>query len=309
MNTQPSHIDNLIAAFLSGNADEASILELKSWIAEDETHEKYFFEMSATFHRTHPSQEWKQAFKTFKEQTEKKKTKTYVWYAAAAAAIIAIGLFLYLPKNEKTIVASSNAEPVTYTMQEGSIAALSSNTTIRYAFDEKRNKHTYYLDGASKFDIRSQQQVLVVADELIIEDIGTEFYVENYPSDSLILVRVKSGIVKVTTARDSVRILDAGEQIFYNKNKGIFTSDISSSRQNEDSVFDYQNIALSVIAEDLSRAFGVNIEISEAIRECRMTVRFENENLDTILLILSETLQAKVIEKKNTIMIQGNGCY
>lgn len=309
MSTQSSHIDNLIAAFLSGNADEASILELKAWIAEDETHEKYFFEMSATFHRAHPTLEWKQAYTSFQAETEKKKSHAYVWYAAAAAAIIAIGLFLFLPKNEKTIVVSSNEEPVTYTMPEGSIAALSSNTTIRCAFDEKRNKHAYYLNGASEFDIRSQQQVLVIADELVIEDIGTEFYVQNYPSDSLILVRVKSGIVKVTTARDSVRILDAGEQIFYNKNSGIFTSAISSSHQTEDSVFDYQNIALSVIAEDLSRAFGVTIEVSEAIRECRMTVRFENENLDTILLILSETLQAKVIEKKNTLLIQGNGCY
>lgn len=309
MSSQPTHIDNLIAAFLSGNANEESIRELQSWIAESEEHQQYFFEMSATYHRTKPESEWQQAFREFNAQTEQKKKSSYRWYAVAATAAILLGILFLLPNNEQSILVKTEQQSSEQTLQEGSIATVAANSELRYRRDEKNNKHCYYLNGATSFDIRSNQEVLVFTDQLKIEDIGTEFYVQNYDSDSLIIVDVKSGIVKVTDKRDSLRVLEAGERIFYNKKSGIFQDEILPQNKGRDNVFDYQNVPLEVIVQDLNRAFGAEIKVSDEIKACRMTVRFENEKLETILLILSETLQAKVIKRNNGFYIEGNGCY
>ncbi|MFN6378675.1 MAG: FecR domain-containing protein [Flavobacteriales bacterium] len=309
MSTQPTHIDNLIAAFLSGNANEDSIRELQSWIAESEEHQQYFFEMSATYHRTKPAEDWRQAFGEFKREVENKKQTNYRWYAAAAAAAVLIGVLFLLPKNNEAVLVATQDKQEQLTLQEGSIATVEINSELRYRRDDKNNKHCYYLKGATSFDIRSNQEVLVFTDQLKIEDIGTEFFVQNYASDSLIIVDVKSGIVKVTDKRDSIRVLEAGERIFYNKKSGIFQDESLPPNKGRDNVFDYQNVPLDIIIQDLNRAFGAEISVSDEIRNCRMTVRFENERLDTILLILSETLQAKVIEKNDRIYIEGNGCY
>lgn len=309
MSTQPTDIDNLIAAFLSGNANDDSVRELQSWIAESEANQQYFFEMSATYHRTKPADDWRQAFREFKTETEKTNQKSYRWYAVAAAAAVLLGVVFLFPRNTESVLVSTKQQEEQLTLQEGSIATVAANSELRYRRDEKNKKHCYYLNGATSFDIRSDQQVLVFTDQLKIEDIGTEFFVQNYAADSVIIVDVKSGIVKVTDKRDSIRVLEAGERIFYNKKSGIFHDEALPANKGRDNVFDYQNIPLEVIIEDLNRAFGEEISVSKEIRGCRMTVRFENEKLETILLILSETLQAKVIEKNNRIYIEGNGCY
>lgn len=309
MSTQPTHIDNLIAAFLSGNANDDSVRELQSWIAESDENQQYFFEMSATYHRTIPADDWRQAFQEFKTETEKTNQKSYRWYAVAAAAAVLLGVVFLFPRNTESVLASTQQQEKQLTLQEGSIATVAANSTLRYKKDDTNDKHCYYLSGATSFDIRSDQQVLVFTDQLKIEDIGTEFFVQNYESDSLIIVDVKSGIVKVTDKRDSIRVLEAGERIFYNKKSGIFQDEALPANKGRDNVFDYQNIPLEIIVEDLNRAFGEEISVSKEIRGCRMTVRFENEKLETILLILSETIQAKVIEKNNRIYIEGNGCY
>ena len=309
MSTQPTHIDNLITAFLSGNANEDSIRELQSWIAESEGHQQYFFEMSATYHRTKPESEWQQAFREFKAETEQKKKTSYRWYAVAAAAAVLIGIVFLFTRNTESVIASTQEKQVQLTLQEGSIATVAANSELRYRRDEKNDKHCYYLNGATSFDIRSDQQVLVFTDQLKIEDIGTEFYVQNYASDSLIIVDVKSGIVKVTDKRDSLLVLEAGERIFYNKKSGIFQDEILPQNKGRDNIFDYQNVPLEIIVQDLNRAYGEEIKVSDEIKGCRMTVRFENEKLETILLILSETLQAKVIKRNNGFYIEGNGCY
>jgi ferric-dicitrate binding protein FerR (iron transport regulator) len=309
LSTQPTHIDNLITAFLSGNANEDSIRELQSWIAESEGHQQYFFEMSATYHRTKPESEWQQAFREFKAETEQKKKTSYRWYAVAAAAAVLIGIVFLFTRNTESVIASTQEKQVQLTLQEGSIATVAANSELRYRRDEKNDKHCYYLNGATSFDIRSDQQVLVFTDQLKIEDIGTEFYVQNYASDSLIIVDVKSGIVKVTDKRDSLLVLEAGERIFYNKKSGIFQDEILPQNKGRDNIFDYQNVPLEIIVQDLNRAYGEEIKVSDEIKGCRMTVRFENEKLETILLILSETLQAKVIKRNNGFYIEGNGCY
>jgi hypothetical protein len=45
------------------------------------------------------------------------------------------------------------------------------------------------------------------------------------------------------------------------------------------------------------------------ISGCKLTVAFENEDLETILEIISETLSLEVIEEADQIKLSGDGCF
>lgn len=59
----------------------------------------------------------------------------------------------------------------------------------------------------------------------------------------------------------------------------------------------------------LSKVFEKNIVLDNtAVANCRLTADFDQQNLDTILEVISSTLDLTVSRHEMTIILSGKGC-
>ena len=70
------------------------------------------------------------------------------------------------------------------------------------------------------------------------------------------------------------------------------------------------NQRLEDVVKLLNTTYKVNIRIDNpALKDCRITTEFLNEDLDTILMVISQTLEVTILkEKNNEYVIKGLAC-
>ncbi|OQP56874.1 hypothetical protein A3860_09835 [Niastella vici] len=74
---------------------------------------------------------------------------------------------------------------------------------------------------------------------------------------------------------------------------------------------EFSNTPFKEVALFLEKAYGITIVVkNDAINNCMVTTRFDNKSLEEILDILGYTLafKYKIDEKKNQVIISGDGC-
>ena len=120
-------------------------------------------------------------------------------------------------------------------------------------------------------------------------------------------VIVETGIVQVTKGNEVVE-LKAGERI------SLETAGTTEQKEkSDDKLYNYyvsrtfvcDNTPLWKLVEKLNEAYGENIRIGrEELRKLPLTVTFDDESLDVILGIISETLMIKITKEGNEIVLQ-----
>jgi transmembrane sensor len=74
-------------------------------------------------------------------------------------------------------------------------------------------------------------------------------------------------------------------------------------------VFTFENTPLEEVMEVLNKAYDQNLVLgSENLNNCSITVNFDNEAFDAILQVLTSTLDLRVIESGDKLMLEGDGC-
>ncbi|WP_373396779.1 FecR domain-containing protein [Algoriphagus halophilus] len=150
----------------------------------------------------------------------------------------------------------------------------------------------------------------VQVNELFIEDIGTVFNVKAYPTNPLIEVSVLEGEVRMyLQSKEGIQLL-AGEKGIFDKNSGSFSKEETDANVDSYSTksFSYLNQELAFVVAQLSEVYQTEIVLEGNIGGCRLTVDFENEELDTILSIISETLNLDITRNGSDIVLSGAAC-
>jgi ferric-dicitrate binding protein FerR (iron transport regulator) len=73
-------------------------------------------------------------------------------------------------------------------------------------------------------------------------------------------------------------------------------------------IMDFHDSPLREVTEILINTYHQKIDLDPAIENCRVTVRFENRELDAVLNVLRSTLDLKITIKGKHIAISGKGC-
>jgi ferric-dicitrate binding protein FerR (iron transport regulator) len=191
--------------------------------------------------------------------------------------------------------------------------SLNKNSDVRVDYNERKKTGTIHLSGEALINIPDSKKVnwTVQAGELHIDDIGTVFHVKAFPDSAIVEVTVQEGLVRFY--KDDVEgiTLSAGE-------KGIYDKDLNTFAKLEadpnvaafvTKSFVFQEEELAQVLASLSQVYGRKIVMEGDISGCRLTVNFENEDLNTILEIIGETLGLEVIDEGSQIKISGDGCY
>ena len=330
MNTSPDHIDELIASYLAGEISAEESAMIKEWINRTDDNRRYFDQMKTIFGKAALPVD-QEFFDTDKAWTNLRKklpvrSKTiplhrkwwdspFLKIAASILFLVAAGLFAYrifTTDSMRTIEVISETSMEADTLPDGSGVFLNRQTKIEYAFDKSKNTHTAKLVGEAYFNINHSEDknFIVEAEGTFIKDIGTSFNVKAYPGSATIEVVVEEGEVMFYTEGDQGIYLKANGKGIYDKRTRKFT--VAEPEPNvtayRTKFFSFSDHSLEEVVKTLNQVYSSRIVIDEQLKSCRLTVSFNDEEIDEIANVIAETLGLSVSRSGNVINLKGKGC-
>ncbi|GMQ24595.1 hypothetical protein Aoki45_12770 [Algoriphagus sp. oki45] len=321
MNFPEQVIEELISKYLVGEATDSEVVKLMDWAGISPENQKYLDDAQVIFEKAQLSEEtsldvdaaWEKVRKKISRDPGRTRSLIFPWGVAAGLILVfALAYVFYqnLPSQEFTFV--SERENLTEILPDQTELALKQGTEVKVDYNERKKTGLIQLEGEALVSIPDTKKVkwLVEVGELRILDIGTVFHVRGYADAETVEVSVQEGEVRFFLTDQEGIDLSAGEKGVFDKKTQKFTKESANpnvaafrSRQ-----FFFNESSLEQVVEDLSAGFGKTILLAPNLSDCRLTVTFENEDLETILGIISETLSLEVVNESDQILIRGEGC-
>mgnify|MGYP003746561323 FL=1 len=321
------HIDVLIALVLSGEANAEQIREVELWKHTSQENQRYFEEMQQIFlsvqatdkNEYHVDNAWEKVKSSLNDNNiVKLNTERFyntTWFRIAAMLFIVAGFswMLFFNQSSELIALTSNKNVVHDTLSDGSVITLNKHSKLQYASNFGQKSRVVKLNGEAYFQVKHNQEIpfVVETNGVFIKDIGTAFNVISRDDSSNVMVLVEEGEVFFYKNDGNGIYLKKGESASFNRSSGIITKYIGGANNvtaYRDGILNFNNTPMSEVAIAISKLYGENVIAEENIAKCKLTVRFENESLETVLSIISETLGIETKHQDSSIVFFGSAC-
>lgn len=333
MSPGPYDIESLIASYLSGEASREEMALVENWKNESDSNRRYFEQLKLIFEQATDTTgsegfDVDRAWEKFRTRISdphngntiplKSRFPDYRLFMRIAAGIVVflgVGFLAYnFFRNDAVghLEVLAGKTTASDTLPEGSEVFLNRQTRIEYRFNERKDAHTAKLVGEAYFNINHNEDktFIVQAEETFIKDIGTAFNVKAYPEAATIEVVVEEGEVMFYTEGNPGIYLKANGKGIYDKKTRTFV--VAEPEPNvtayKTKFFSFSNHSLETVVKTLNDVYPEKIEIGENLRECHLTVSFNDESIGEIANIIAETLGLTVSESGNIITLKGPGC-
>lgn len=333
MVNQKKDIEVIIAAFLQGQATPEEALELQEFMDASPENKRYFLEMERLMTMTHATSVFdtgnkEVVWEKVTSETTKKRGSIRslnvkrTFYAAAALLVIGLLTVFLLPKDkEHQLVKNQDETPdqreqqpvlmaaldTTVRLEDRTTVYLKAGSSLTLAQDYDKKNRALILKGSGEFHVihHAQKPFVLSVEKLKIVDLGTIFSVIS--AKDTVKIVVDEGKVELRLNNQLVR-MEAGDSAFY-VIKSDFISRYEKKKERKKKVFEFDGTSLREVAEILSEFYEQQIVIKDkAIENCKLTVRFSNEDLVTILDVIQELMDIKAVKNKNVIELYGKGC-
>ena len=317
-------IDDLIGKHLAGEASVVETQQVQEWCTRSAENQKYFENLQLIFQKAslvndastyNADLAWRKVHAQLHNST---KTTFLSWpllrIAASVLLISALGIWAYqqlLSPVERTQLASATTV-VQDSLPDGTKVALNKQTALSVTYNAKKKQGRIKLKGEAKFEIKHEadKELIVEAEEVLIRDIGTTFNVRAYPESNTIEVTVQEGEVQFYTEQNEGIFIQAGDKGIYNKQTKTFLKEQADTNvvSYATKLFVFEETDLQSVVEQLNAIYEKKIVISKNLERCRVTVNFQNEEIETIAEILAETLNLRISATASEIILEGEGC-
>ena len=330
MSHPTDHIDELLARYLAGETSAEQSVVVNEWINNSDENRKYFEQMKTIFNKAslpgarehfNTDRAWEALEKKIASRRKpiplyrKWSDNPFLRIAAGLLLLMAVGLFAYKffdagVGNAVEVISDLRSEADT--LPDGSGVFLNRRTRIEYEFQKDKGTHTAKLVGEAYFNINHDpaKTFIVEAEGTFIKDIGTSFNVKAYPGSPTIEVVVEEGEVMFYTEGDPGIYLKANGKGIYNKETRKFT--VSEPEPNvtayKTKFFSFNNSSLAEVVKTLNAVYPTRIVIDDAVRDCMLTVSFNDEDIHEIANVIAETLGLSVVRSADVINLNGSGC-
>lgn len=322
MNGNGTHdIEDLIGKYLSGEASFDEQQSVEYWRNQSAVNQKYFEHLKLIYENSKLTDysydvdaAWQKVYKNINRGKTRQLLPTVIWLIAASVLLISVISYLVYWQFLSFDRESFTSETVvsTHKLPDNTEVILNRNSTAEVIYHERKKSGIIKLKGEATIKINHEENKkwLVMVDDLLIRDIGTTFNVKAYPDQNLVEVSVTEGEVQFYSKEDKGLILQAGESGIYDKTTRTFSRSTASPnvQSYHTLVFTFDDVDLKTIIDQLSLVYNRKITLTENLYPCRLTVEFNQENLETILAIIAETLNLTVNDTGNEIIISGEGC-
>lgn len=233
--------------------------------------------------------------------------------AATVAALLFASLLAYWGLDNESMTITSADTIVEQQLEDGSKITLNSDATLKLDADYNEEKREVWLQGEAYFDVRSDRSkpFIIHAEHFDIKVVGTSFTVNTSAEQGHSEIIVTSGTVELS--RD-------GQKVTLNKGDKGYASTSGNSlvkSMNEDLNFQawrtrqirFQDTPLNEVVDLINILYDQSLYIEQAALEpCPVTVFFDNESFESVLAILTSTLDLEVKQTDKGVLITGEGC-
>jgi transmembrane sensor len=322
---------NNIIKRLTGVETEENKLFLDQWLKESEGNIKLYYEAEQLWELTKLLPKVKKQTEDniiihpAVEQNKLKSSKRIIRYGIAASLAVVASLMLYylskssLQQTEAEIVYTVNkadhGKVMKVLLPDSSAIWLNAGSEVRYPKDfHTRKTRSIQLIGEAFFEVTHNEKQPFVVESGNLKTIvyGTSFNISSYKDSKQSSVTVKTGQVGVMLSKDSLSkptMLLPGNKLVYHRDNGKLETTTISAQEvatwiNGDLIFD--QATLREVFLTLERRFDVEFSFKETdIEGCKLTAKFSNQSLKTILTVLNTSFGIKIIERGKTIELKG----
>jgi len=328
-----SNIDALISKFLAGEAEPEEALLLENWRSESAANLSYFNDCATVFNTLNKTEQSDQvidtvaAWSTIKSKLNpatrtvtRKETPVrplfYLRIAASIALLIGVGSVAYYLLNKQAIVSdyyASTDQSKAIQLADGTCIILAPNSTLALDKGFGKSNRLLHLKGSAYFSVvhNGVLPLIVDAGNVSIKDIGTQYNVVT--SLDSIYIHVDEGEVELLDNAGSKLNVKAAQSALYIDSKQQFISygkDTLVNHTSKDTArFTFVNTKLIDVIQSLNKGYKTHIQLAnKSIENCTLTTKFYDEDIKTILVVITETLGLKYETNKDGFIIKGERC-
>jgi ferric-dicitrate binding protein FerR (iron transport regulator) len=316
---ESAEIFELISKADAGKLSSEEHKKLENWRNSSEENQKEFDELSKIFASSEvlvdeaTEQSWQQVKFVIESKTSNKKSNTkWLWLAASFMAVSLAAYVFYSPKSSSEIAYNSGlAEIKTIVLPDGSSVQLNQNSTFTYK--EIDNKRICSFDGDAYFEIAKnpEKPFIIEGTHTDIQVLGTKFLFTDRKNSDESLVKVNEGKVRFSDKLKNEKILTANEEAIFVNNQLIKKTktenfDIKKWQQKE---LDFNDAFLAEVIPQIESMYNVQIECAvPGMMYCKFSGNFKNDKIETIIQVISESLNIKATKDKNSYKLEGKAC-
>ena len=316
-------MDELLVKYLADEATPPEQELVEEWISSSEANRHYFQHFQLIWEESRQlaaitsvdeNKAWQKFQRRVKKEEARRNPGLFGWWRIAAGILIIVGITWFASSilnkgtTEPEILSIASVNEVKKdTLPDGSVATLNKHSVLTYPSSFKGKTRKVKLEGEAFFNVKANKEKPFIIDvnDVQVKVVGTSFNVKN--NNGVIEVVVETGIVQVTKDGQMIE-LQAGERTSLGQ-----TGTVATKQASDDKLYNYyvsktfvcDNTPLWKLVEKLNEAYGANIRIErEELRKLPLTVTFDEESLDTILNIISQTLMIKVSRSDNEIILR-----
>ncbi|WP_026956940.1 FecR family protein [Algoriphagus vanfongensis] len=316
------HIEDLIGKYIFGEASQTEKSQLEKWALSDPANQKYLEDAQLIFEKSQlevdASFDADLAWGKVKPQLATKSRQLIfpsLWKVAASFVLFAgLAYFLYyqFAPGERQTYYSGNEVRTELIANEAEIT-LNKGAEMVVDYNSRKKTGIIELQGEATISISEDKKSswLVQTGELLIRDIGTVFHVKALPDQNEVEVSVFEGEVQFYSAGEEGIHLLAGEKGVYSKSTREFVKAVANENvlAYKTRSFGFEDQRLEEVVAQLNQVYDQKIIIQGGIAQCKITVGFVNEDLETILDIISETIKVDIARNGEQIILSGETCF
>ncbi len=320
--------DELLVKYLLEECDAQEIVQVESWLAENDENQLYYHQFESIWNESKaladmPQVNTEEAWLRLKHKMQPGKSLKIhrTFYFAAASILLLLGIFgvyRYLNNESKVksteslalapaIIESKLATRID-TLSDKSVVTLNKNATLQYPKQFEEKERRVKLQGEAFFNITPNKEkpfFIDASNDVEIRVVGTTFNVKSF--DAYTEVIVETGIVEVRKF-NRVILLHPREKARIDKKDSTIVVEKSSDKLYKyyrSKEFECDNTPLWKVVEVLNEAYGDSIIIGrDDLKSLTLTTRFDNESLESILEVISETFEIKIEKKGNKYILK-----
>jgi len=315
---------------LSGTETEESAAVLDEWLESDTGHIEHYLEVKKLWELTAliqpevPEEDAAELIHSYQQEEPAEAPRRMLFWkygiaAALTGALLLAGLQLFHPDKpqpvEWVIHTTEPGRMDTVTLPDQSTVCLNAGTEIRFRKNFSSEKiRDVQLKGEAYFEVHHDKThpFVVTSGDLKTTVYGTSFNIRAYPGEAEMSVAVNSGKVGVqhVPSGDKAIFLLPNDKLSLRNGQLVRSTqnkaDVSSWAQGE---MIFEQMPLQDVLATIARRYRVAIETgTEDYSECKLTARFKDQPLSTILKTLNISMNITARQVNDTIYLKGGNC-
>jgi transmembrane sensor len=315
--------EEIISKYLAGEATPEEAMQLEDWLKLSVKNRQQFKQSEKLFALANPSSKklnlnQAQAWENVANETIKK-VKIIPFYARykyafgiAASLLLIVSAYFILQKQlsanyiQHYTLAANHVEKEITLSDQTNIQIVAGSSIV---YDENFGKfnRNVILNGSAYFTVKHSESLPFIVDlgNVFVKDLGTKFNIRLSADTDSIHINVDEGVVLLfDSASHSIEIKASERAIYIKSSKQI----LKPAPQNE-TVLNYDKTPLSKVISELEEKFSTKIMLANPkLNECTISAKFKDEDVNTILAVITETLGLTLEKQTDRFIIKGTAC-